>query len=247
MGLGDFFARYKADREKKALMKNIRRLIHQDHQHEDRLRAAEWLSELGTPEALYGLLRRYDMSLDKGYMDQDEKTFVKDILVSKGEASIEPLEKFLRASENVSWPERILASILKDDQKVVTILLSALEAEHRDGSDMRAGKRANLLALFTRYHDPRIAVACVPFLEDFDESVRIAAVEVLDHQADAGAIEPLARLLASEREESFRVKSRIADAFATHGWIVPAPYRDAVRVALPQGAMMAAEGKISRA
>lgn len=245
MGLGDFFQKYKADRDKKTLMKNIRRLIHQDLQHEDRLRAAEFLAEVGTPEALYGLLRRYDMSLDKGYMDQDEKTFVHDILVAKGTAAIEPIETFLRASENVSWPERILASILKDDEKVVGVLLHVVEAERKDGSDMRAGKRANLLSLFGRYQDPRIAPAVVDFLDDFDESVRITCVEILDHQGDELALEPLAKLATSEEEESFRVKSRIVETFVNHGWVVPADRRDAMRAILTAEAALGSDGRIT--
>ena len=246
MGIGDFFAKYKADREKKALMKNIRRLIHQDLQHEDRLRAAEALAEVGTPEALYGLLRRYDMSLDKGYMDQDEKTYVHDLLVAKGQEAIGPIEKFLRSSENVSWPERVLASILKDETKVVGVLLEVIDAERRDGSDMRAGKRANLIDLFTRYQDPRIAEAVAPFLSDFDETVRITCVNVLEHQGDGAAVEPLLGLLTSEEEESFRVKGRIVDAFVQHGWPVPDPHRDAVKAFLDGSTRLASDGRIVR-
>lgn len=246
MGIGDFFARMKVDREQKTLLKNIRRLIHQDLQHEDRLRAAEWLSEQGTPEALLGLLRRYDMSLEKGYMDQDEKTFVHDILVSKGAAALEPVEKFIRSSENVSWPERILASILKDDEKIVGVLLKALGHEREAYSDMRATKRANLLSLFTRYEDARIAPEVVPFLEDFDEAVRIAAVEVLDHQGDRGSIEPLLKLLVSPEEESFRVKVRIMDAFVSHGWGVPEGWREAVRGSLTPEFTLGADGQVAK-
>ena len=246
MGLGDFFSKYKADREKKTLMKNIRRLIHQDLQHEDRLRAAEFLAEVGTEEALYGLLRRYDMSLDKNYMDQDEKTFVHDIVVSKGEAAIEPIERFLRASENVSWPERILSSILQDDDKVVEVLLEVIRVEREEGNDMRAGKRANLIDLFSRYKDPRIAAAIVPFLDDFDESVRITCINVLDTQGDETAAGPLLDLATSEEEDSFRVKSRVVDCFANHGWKVPTEYRDGVKPLLDPGTTMNGSGVISR-
>lgn len=245
MGLSDFFANYKAERAKKALLKNIRRLIHQDLQHEDRLRAAEFLSEVGTTEALYGLLRRYDMSLDKGYMDQDEKTYVHDILVSKGPSAVEPIKQFLAKSENVTWPERILRSILKDDGKVVELLLEVVEKEKVDGSDLRAAKRANLLSLLNGYEDERIAPAVIEFLEDYDESVRMVTLEVLDAQGDATALEPSLKLFLSDEEDSMRVKRRVLDLLANHQWAVPAELRSAVQAGLPQDFKMSAGGELT--
>lgn len=243
MGLADFFAKYKADRNQKALVRNIKRLIHQDMQHEDRLQSAEFLSEEGSDEALYGLLRRYDMSLEKSYMDQDEKSYVHDLLVAKGHRVLSPVKRFLRDSENLAWPERILVSVLKDETQVVGVLLEVLEAE-RGGSDMRGPKRASLLGLLKHYKDPRIAEAVLPFLDDFDETVRLTAVEVLDVEGDNKVIVPLVTLLASQEEESFRVKRRVVDTFVKQGWIVPAQQRDGLVRWLPSGFSLTAEGQI---
>jgi hypothetical protein len=114
------------------------------------LHAAEVLLELGTDEAYYGMLKRYDMTLDKGYMDHDEKAYVKELLVGQGEAVIEPIRRFMKDSPNVNWPERILSDVLDDDDKVVTELLDIIEAE-RDSGDMKGPKRAKLLSLLIKY------------------------------------------------------------------------------------------------
>lgn len=243
MGLADFFAKYKADRDQKALVRNIKRLIHQDMQHEDRLQSAEFLSEVGSDEALYGLLRRYDMSLEKSYMDQDEKSYVHDLLVAKGDRVLGPIKRFLRDSENLAWPERILVSVLKDETQVVGVLLEVLEAE-RGGSDMRGPKRANLLGLLKRYKDSRIAPAVLPFLDDFDETVRLTAVEVLDVEADSSVVLPLVTLLTSQEEESFRVKRRVVDTFVKQNWIIPESHRDGLTRWLPTGFSLTPDGQL---
>ena len=150
MGLMDLFAGFTSRSGEKVLTKNIKRLCHPNSQHEDRLHAAEVLLELGTDEAYYGMLKRYDMTLDKGYMDHDEKAYVKELLVGQGEAVIEPIRRFMKDSPNVNWPERILSDVLDDDDKVVTELLDIIEAE-RDSGDMKGPKRAKLLSLLIKY------------------------------------------------------------------------------------------------
>jgi len=81
------------------------------------------------------------------------------------------VRQFLRQSNNVNWPERILADVLGDDSEVVTVLLDVLESERNSG-DMKGPKRAKLLSLLIKYpHDPRIAEKAASFLHDFDESV----------------------------------------------------------------------------
>lgn len=239
MGLKDLFAGFTSRSSEKTLSKNIARLTNQNVQHEDRLRAAEVLAEVGTDEALFGLLKRYDMTLDKGYMDLDEKVYVRDLLVEKGQLAIGSIRRFLKASDNVNWPERILSNILNDDKAVIGTLLEVIE-EERDSGDMKGQKRAKLLGLLVKYEDPRIPAVVATFLHDFDESVRFTAVEVLDQQGDPSVREKLIEVMTGPDEESVRVRRRILEAFARHGWSI-AEWREKVEAWLPEGFVVRAD------
>ncbi len=234
MGLKDLFAGWSSRSSEKTLARNIARLTSQNAQHEDRLRAAEILIEMDTEEAYLGLLKRYDMTLEKGYMDRDEKSYVKELLVSRGKAVVEPVRKFLKQSNNVNWPERILADVLGDDSEVVSVLLDVLESE-RDAGDMKGPKRAKLLGLLIKYPpDPRISEKAASFLHDFDESVRFTAVEVLDAQGDGNHVKELVEVMVGDEEESGRVRMRILETLVRHKWPI-GKWRPKVAAWLPEG------------
>ncbi len=234
MGLKDLFAGWSSKSSDKTLSKHIARLSSQNAQHEDRLRSAEILVEMDTEEAYLGLLKRYDMTLEKGYMDRDEKAYVKELLVSRGKAVVEPIRKFMLQSESVSWPERILSEVLGDESEVVTILLDVLEAE-RDAGDMKGPKRAKLLSLLLKYpKDPRIGEMAASLLHDFDESVRFTAVEVIDAQEDDRFVKDLVEVMVGEEEESTRVRMRILEMLVRHKWPV-GRWRPRVAAWLPEG------------
>ncbi len=260
MGLKDWLARFggkgggasasddKAPKEQaarpnlgnKALKKQAARLVNPNVQHEDRLRAADILVDMGTEDAYLALLARYDMVLEKGYMDQDEKVYVRDLLVERGEETIGAIKRFMKESINVNWPQRILSNILEDDEKVLGHVLEVLEAE-RDGGDMKGEKRARLLQLLIQYQDARIIPAVLPFLDDFSEEVRFKAVEVLDMQEDPSVCAPLVKALIRPEEDSVRVRHRMLEILARHRWPL-GEYRDAVEAILPDEFIL--EGEI---
>lgn len=232
MGLFDVFTNWNKSSNDRAVTKQISRLIHPNVQHEDRLHAADLLAENGSDEAIYGLLRRFDMTLDKGYMDQDEKTYVKELVVAKGSQAIPMVKKFIQDSTNINWPERILSDILQDDSKVMDIVLEALEAE-RDAGDMHGPKRARLMSLLIKCPpNPQIAEAAASFFTDYDESVRFSAVEVLDAQDDRTYAEKLINIMVGTEEESGRVRMRILELLVRRGWDV-SPYLGQIKPWLP--------------
>lgn len=72
---------------------------------------------------------------------------------------------------------------------------------------------------FATIKHPRVAPLVLPYLEDMDEGVRVAAVDALLRQGDeAAAREPLLAHFASAKEDSLRLRIRIADGFAELGW-----------------------------
>jgi hypothetical protein len=97
MGLLDIFSKEK--REERARAGNIQRAINKYSQSGDRYKAMEALASEGSDEALYGLMRRFGMMYDKSIEDEQEKEWVFDTLVSKGER---PCPR-----SNATWPRPI--------------------------------------------------------------------------------------------------------------------------------------------
>lgn len=215
------------------MSKHVAKLTNPYVQHEDRMRAAETLVQMNTDESLFNLLKRYDITLDKSYLDMDEKVYVKDLMVGRGKAAVEPIRRFLKVTENVNWPERILSYILSEEAEVIGVLLDVLDSL-KDSGDMKGPQRARLLSLFTKYQDARIAKAVLPFLYDFDEGVRVTAAEVLDAQGDPAMREELFAVMTGPEEESVRVRRRILEIFVHHNWSV-AEWLDTVAGWLPDG------------
>lgn len=233
MGLFDFLGLGSGSAEK-TVAKHVAKLTHAYVQSEDRMRAAELLAGIGTDEALFGLLKRFDLTVDKSYQDMEEKVYVKDLLVSKGQAAIGPIQRFLKNSENPNWPERILSYILGDEALVIGVLLEVLKSPEIQG-DTRGLRRARLLSLLLKYQDSRITSSVLPFLHDFDEGVRFTAVEAIDAQDEADHVrEELFNVMTGPDEESTRVRRRILEVFVKKQWSV-AEWLDTLQGWLPEG------------
>ena len=68
MGLFDFMLS-----PEKKIAKHVRRLTNRDAQPEDREGSAAWLAQHGTPQAILGLLSRFDMQLEHHLKDRSEQ------------------------------------------------------------------------------------------------------------------------------------------------------------------------------
>ena len=85
MGVFDLFS--KDSRDLRAREKNVSRAINKYAQSPDRMKALQALVDDGSPEALYGLLRRFGMMYDKTIDDEQEKEWVFEVLAEKGSAA----------------------------------------------------------------------------------------------------------------------------------------------------------------
>src|SRR5664279_6385695 len=72
----------------KALQRTIEKATNKLAQQPDRWCALEKLREEGTDDALYGLCKRWGVTSMKGVEDEQEKTWVVDVLVEKGPLSL---------------------------------------------------------------------------------------------------------------------------------------------------------------
>jgi hypothetical protein len=216
MGVFDLFS--KDSRELRAREKNVSRAINKWSQSPDRMKALQALRDDGSPEALYGLLRRFGMMYDKTIDDEQEKEWVFETLVEKGGVVLEPLKKYFLTADSITWPLRLLDKVVATKEEVIAVIELVL-ARHEPGYERDPTKKIQLMNHLVGIKHPRVAPLVLPYLGDMDEGVRWAAVETLVGQADeAVARGPLLEHFVSDQEDSLRIRLRIADGFADLGW-----------------------------
>ena len=113
-------------------------------------------------------------------------------------------------------------------------------ARHEPGYERDPTKKIQLLTHLAGLKHARVSPLVAPYLEDMDEGVRYAAVEALLKQGE----ESVARLPLIEhivKEDSLRLRIRIADGFAELGWAV-ADRRAEVEKVLPDTYQIEARG-----
>jgi hypothetical protein len=243
MGLFDIFSKEK--REARALAGNIQRAINKYAQTGDRYRAMEALATDGSEEALYGLLRRFGMMYDKTIEDEQEKEWVFDTLVSKGESAVPAVKRYLISAESVSWPLRVLQKIAPSKDAELDVVAEAL-SRHEPGYERDPTKKIQLVRHLGLMKHAKAPALVAPYLGDMDEGVRFAAIEaLLAVKNEEVARDKLLELFVSDAEESLRLRIRIAEGFADLGWLVQG-FRGSVEKKLPDGFHLDREGHVMK-
>jgi hypothetical protein len=177
----------------------------------DRWEALQALIKLDGEEAVDALVHRFTFYVDPTITDQEEKEAVFNAVVAKGKVSVEPLKRFIRKAESLSWPLKMLEQVLAPDE-VLAILLDLLGTMDTEYERDPQRKLQVLSELETR-RGPLVAQAVRPFLEDVHEPARFHAVGAVLAQEEPQALSE-ALLKALAKEESMRIKARILDGFA---------------------------------
>jgi hypothetical protein len=193
-------------------------------QSPDRFAAMEKLRADGSEDALYSLAKRFSYVYDKTIEDEQEKEFVCDALVAKGEIAIPAVRRFAREAESLSWPLRVLERICTQ-QQLLEIVDEILEREE-PGYTRDPARKIQLLTWLGEWKGPpaaELAKRIVPYLADFDEGVRFIAADALSHpdaRDEATAKIPLLDAMIRPEEESRRIKVRCAEVLAECGWTI---------------------------
>lgn len=219
MGLKDLLFGNAADRDRKLKEKHLQKLNSKNTLAEDRLAAIDFLVKDGGPDAVYGLLKRFDWTADKQADDRNEKEYVCQVLEGElRDRAPEVIRRFVAENASVGFPLRIYFNIA-DEVEVVGAILDVLAREVARES-FNPDKKLRLLDALRGHPDARTAGAVAPLLEDFDESVRFSAIEVLLEQDDPSVSGLLLGALLRPGEESHRIRGRILAGFAEKGWSV---------------------------
>ena len=242
MGVFDLFS--KDGRQQRARDRNISRAVNKYAQSPDRMKALQALRDDGSPEALYGMLRRFGMMYDKTIEDEQEKDWVFEVLLEKGAAIVPPIKKYLFTADSVSWPLRLLDRVAGKEEELEVI--KAVLERHEPGYERDPTKKIQLLNHLAAVKDERVPPLIVPYLADMDEGVRYAAAEaLLRHKNEEIAREPLLQQFISDSEDSLRIRIQIAEGFADLGWLVKG-HRGEVEKKLPEQYQLDRDGHIKK-
>src|SRR5262245_18711653 len=99
MGIFDLLS--KEGRAKSAMASCIKKVNDKWAQSADRFTAMEKLRDMGSEDALDGLMRRFGYVYDKTIEDEQEKDFVESALVSLGDRALPSVRKYIMNGETI--------------------------------------------------------------------------------------------------------------------------------------------------
>ncbi len=224
------------------IQRSTKTLLERYAQHEARMEAADKLRDIGTPEAIYGLARRFSATSENLGTDQEEKKTIQEVLVGFGDDGVEPLVRYIRNYDKITWAIDALKRLVPKD-KLIPFLLEVLS--EGDPVHIRGEKATQIVSALESLDRPEIVAGMIPCLKSPDDTVRFASVECLESYADESAREPLLETLVNPDEDSMRVKIRIGEAFVKLEWEVKG-YRKKVESALPEPFRVTSKGRVTR-
>lgn len=201
--------------KEKSLQKTIERATNKLAQQPDRWGALEKLKDDGSEEALLGLCRRFSVTSMKGVEDEQEKLWVVETLVGHGGASLAPVIRYLKSAEHLSFPLRVLERIA--DKAKVLAVVDELFASEPPGYVRMPERRIDLIRWFAEWKlatDDEFVSRLAPYVVDFDENARFAAIEGMAGRDPAKIAPPLIAALLRPEEESGRIKRTIVEVLA---------------------------------
>jgi HEAT repeat protein len=247
MGLFGLFGS-KEQRDKATLRKLAKKVTERYGPPENRQKAIEQLGELGTPEALETLCRRFTVRVEPGITDDEEKASARQILVEARDAAVGPVERFVtEQEEGVAWGLRVLSEVAPAAKVVEVVLreLSRLGRTYTRDPD----KKLTLLTWLREHHagagGAEVEAALLPLLEDFSDDVRISAARALASLAPGEpARDALIQLLLRDRDNA-RVRGEVLDALAALGADVKG-HRPSVEALLVEPFFLDREGRVKK-
>jgi len=246
MGLFDFFKKDKSKGEQtkaaSAAAKWAEAAGNKRAQNYDRQEALHELAAMGTPEAAEALLKRFTFNTDPSITDQEEKELAFQGVLKAGVDAIPVVRAFAAKAESLAWPMKIMKELMSEEELVDELIdwLSKWDTEYAKFID----PKLQILVALEDFRSPKIRAAVEPFLEDVNDEARYNAASTVLVQNDAESVPALVKLYVDE--ESIRIKNKIADGFASRGWLVPDDSRDAMRKALTPEYTIDGDGRLKK-
>ena len=201
--------------KERALNKAKKKALNKLAQSPERWAALETLRDDGTEDSLYTLCQRLSYQSVKPIEDEQEKEWVVETLVGKGLTALGALRKYMETATSIALTLGILERIA-DKTKILEVVDELLGREE-PGYTRDPTKRIQIIDWLGEWkpgEDQQVLSRIQPYLVDFDENVRFAAVNAFSLRPIESAAEPLVEALLREDEDSRRLKVRIAEILA---------------------------------
>ena len=198
--------------KEKSLEKTITKATNKLAQQVDRWSALEALKKDGSEDALFGLCKRFGVTSMKGIEDEQEKDWVVETLVAKGKDALNPLTRYMKNAEQLAFPLRVLERIA-DRDKIIAVADELFKSE-APGYVRMPERRIDLIRWFSEWKgatDDEVVARLTPYVTDFDENSRFAAIDGLSTKDGAKIAPPLIAGLLRPEEESGRIKRTIVE------------------------------------
>ncbi len=217
MGLSEFFSNFKERQKLRKVEKLTSKLCEKYNQDYERYAAADELFEIGTYDALYGLLKRFASHVPNVEQDDKEKRYVLNLLYKKGEDVLPPLIDFIKSEDEIVYPLQLLKKILGKEEtlNVLKELVESFSAEY----DRDPSKKIEVIKELSTYKSPEVGKLIFPFLDDPNDDVVLATIDAfkeifsdLDEEDREKIREKLLNIFLSD-EEKPRVERKILDFF----------------------------------
>jgi HEAT repeat protein len=230
VSIKDFLENFRENQARRRLERLTRRLCERYSQSGERMAAAQELVDQDTPEAIFGLLQRFNVQTPQIIEDEEEKKYVYDAVLAKGEAAIGPILRHINERENLAFPLRLLKEIAGAD-KTRDILLDIL-SEYKPEYDRTPEKKIDIIQALGEYDDPQLVATLLPFLRDPQDDVVLAAIDTLaGHPEREEEIRTAFLELLLDDEEKPRVKRHLLEVLKDLHWRV-AGYRKRVEAVI---------------
>ena len=198
--------------KERGLQKTIDKATNKLAQQPDRWSALEKLREDGSDEALFGLCKRFSVTSMKGVEDEQEKSWVVDVLVEKGGASLAPVVRYMKSAESLAFPLKVVERIADHDKALKAI--DEIFASEQPGYVRMPDRRIDAIKWFSEWKgasDDEVISRITPYLTDFDENVRFTAIESFATRDAEKIAAPLIDALLRPDEESGRIRRTIVE------------------------------------
>jgi hypothetical protein len=198
--------------KEKSLEKTIAKATNKLSQQVDRWAALESLKKAGTDEALFGLCKRFGVTSTKGVEDEQEKGWVVDALVSHGKAALPSVRRYMKNAGQLAFPLKVLERI-GTREEIIEIADELFKSEP-PGYVRMPERRIDLVHWFSEWKgatDDEVVERLSPYITDFDENSRFAAIDGLISKDATKIAAPLIKGLLRPEEESGRIKRTILE------------------------------------
>jgi hypothetical protein len=180
----------------KNIDKTVAKLKERYAQPEYRRGAMERLLSWNTPETLDAVLARFTVVAQSPHWDEEEKRWLVEELVERGQPAREALSRFLLKENHIAFAASALRQLCPAEG-YVQALVEALKA--RDPDDYRSAQgKQELIAALGDVEAKGAAEALLPYLDDHSDDVRCTTVDVIEKLAAEEAFGRLAEILTED-------------------------------------------------